>query len=201
MRLLVAFATTDGMTGLIAERISERIRLLGHSADLVNCRTLPSDFDPSRYDGFILGGSVHVGGYQHSLKRFISRYRENIVSKPNLFFSVCMAIASKNESEHVEAKRTAERFPRMLGWIPDRVEVFAGALMFSRYGMFRKPVMRAIAKKEMGEELDPSRDYIFTDWEAVDALVPRFLKRSAAPERPVPSSAPTHLPPAGLSPV
>ena len=56
---------------------------------------------------------------------------------------------------------------RAVGPDPDVVGLFAGALVYTQYGWLKRHVMRAIVKRE-GGDLDMSRDYEYTDWEAVE---------------------------------
>lgn len=178
MNLLIAYASTDGMTAQIAQHLGEVAGALGHRAEVLNMNRLSRRFDPRRFDAILLGASVHVRGYQRSAKHFIRKNLEALNSRPSAFFSVCMAIASKDERSRGEARAIAKAFPAAYGWKPDVIEVMAGAIMFSRYGIFRRPVMRAIARKEVGE-LDTSRDYVYTDWNAVDRFCRSFLEAAA----------------------
>jgi menaquinone-dependent protoporphyrinogen oxidase len=174
MKLLVAYATTDGMTARIAARIAEAARAAGSAADVVDAAALPKSFDPSRYDGILVGASMHAQGYQQAATRFVRRYKEALRSRPSGFFSVCLSTVSKNLEERVESRRIAEQFPARLGWKPDVVEIVAGALMFSRYGFLRRTAMKIIAKKEMGS-VDATHDTIYTDWAAVDRFALEFI--------------------------
>ena len=188
MNLLIAYATTDGTTARIAERIAETARSSGCDADVVDMAALPRDFDPNRYDRILLGASMHVQGYQRAAKHFVQRYRAALRSRQSGFFSVCLSIVSNNPEERAESRRIAERFPAKLGWKPDVVEIVAGALMFSRYGFFRRAAMKAIAKKEMGS-VDPSRDTTFTDWVAVDRFAREFVRAADRAPKSIPVSA------------
>jgi menaquinone-dependent protoporphyrinogen oxidase len=58
---------------------------------------------------------------------------------------------------------------------PDMTATIAGALKYSRYGFFKKRIMRNIVKKSGGKELDMSRDYEYTDWQQVDRFANDFL--------------------------
>jgi len=176
MKLLVVYATIDGMTARIAERIGEAARAAGSSADVLNAAALPNGFDPSRYDGILVGASMHAQGYQRAATRFVRRYGEALRARPSGFFSVCLSILSTNPKERAESRRIAEQFPAKVGWKPDVVEIIAGALMFSHYGFLRRMAMKAIAKKEMGS-VDATRDTVFTDWEAVDRFARDFVGR------------------------
>lgn len=177
MNLLIAYASTDGMTAQIAEHLAETARELGHRTQIVNTAGVPGQFDVRPFDAILIGASVHARGYQRSAKRFIRNHLDSLNSKPSAFFSVCMAVASKDEHSRADARAIAEAFPAALGWNPAVVEVIAGALMFSRYGIFRRPAMRAIARKEVGE-LDTSHDYVYTDWQAVERFCRSFLEEA-----------------------
>jgi len=175
MKLLVVYATTDGMTARIAERIGEALRAAGSSADVLNAAALPNGFDPSRYDGILVGASMHAQGYQRAATRFVRRHGEALRARPSGFFSVCLSILSTNPEERAESRRLAQEFPAKLGWKPDIIEIIAGALTFSRYGFLRRMAMKAIAKREMGS-VDATRDTVFTNWDDVDRFARSFLR-------------------------
>jgi menaquinone-dependent protoporphyrinogen oxidase len=176
MNLLIAYATTDGMTARIAERVAETVRASGNSADVVDCKVLPGGFDPSRYDAILLGASMHVQGYQHAATMFVRHYLAALRTRPSGFFSVCLSVVSNHAEERASARRIAEEFPAKLGWKPDVIETIAGELTFSKYGFFRRLAMKAIAKKEMGS-VDTSHDSAFTDWLAVERFARDFVAR------------------------
>jgi menaquinone-dependent protoporphyrinogen oxidase len=188
MNVLIAYATTDGMTARVAERIAETARATGCAVDVVDAAALPPDFDPTRYDRILLGASMHAQGYQRAAKRFVRRYTDALRSRPSGFFSVCLSILSKRPEERAASRRIAEQFPGQLGWKPDVVEIIAGALMFSRYGFLRRAAMKSIAKKEMGS-VDATRDTIFTDWAAVDRFAREFAGAATSSR---PGAAPRH---------
>jgi menaquinone-dependent protoporphyrinogen oxidase len=171
MNLLIAYATTDGMTAQVAARIAETERANGC---IVDAAALPRGFDPRRYDRILFGASMHAQGYQRAAKRFVRRYADVLRSRPSGFFSVCLSILSKRPEERAESRRIAQQFLAKFGWKPDVVEIIAGALMFSRYGVLRRVAMKAIAKKEMGA-VDATRDTVFTDWSAVDRFARAFV--------------------------
>lgn len=176
MTILVAYATTDGMTTRIAERIADAARSAGSAADVVDVAALPRNFDPKAYDGVILAASMHAKGYQRAATRFVLRYEEALRTRPTGFVSVCLSILSKDAEERRRSRQLAEQFPAQRGWKPDVIEVVAGALMFSRYGFLRRMVMKHIAQKEMGPTTT-THDIIFTDWAAVDRFADDFVRR------------------------
>lgn len=179
MNVLVVFGTTDGQTARVAERIAETIRLAGHSVMLSDIRSLPRELNPGAYDGIIVGGSLHAQGYQRRVSGFIRKNLAALRSHPSAFFSVCLAIASLSKAERDQAWAIPLRFVQKLGWRPDQVTPFAGALMFSRYGFLRRAIMKKIAKAEMGY-VDASRDTVFTDWQQVQLFALSFVRRMEA---------------------
>ncbi|HUB09703.1 MAG TPA: flavodoxin domain-containing protein [Myxococcales bacterium] len=184
MRVLIAYGTTEGMTRRIAERMAEVAGSLGHAVEILDTgqgATRPLE----GYDAVLVGASVHLGRHQRAVRRFIAAHEGLLGAAHTGFFSVCLAIASKNERERREARRTAEAFPESLGWRPDVVQVFGGALMLSKYGFLTRLVMRAIARREQGGDVPMDRDTVYTDWAAVERFVKDFLGPRA--EEPIPA--------------
>ena len=180
MEFLVAYASTDGMTAEIAQRIGQRLRAADHVVEISEIAQLPRDFDIAHFDAVLIGASVHAHGYQHRVRRFVVPRLPALRAKPTAFFSVCMAIASKDPGERAEAEEIPERWAERLGWAPQAIEVIAGAVRFTRYGFLRKAVMLAIARREMTGPVDPTRDYILTDWQQVDAFANTFAELAQA---------------------
>src|SRR5687767_13626112 len=98
MKLLIAYGTTDGMTARIALRMAQELRGAGHEVEVVCTGVAPADLDLAGFDGVLIGASLHAGGYQRSTRRFVRRHLEALRQKPSGFFSVCMAIASRDQA-------------------------------------------------------------------------------------------------------
>jgi len=80
---------------------------------------------------------------------------------------VSLTSTNPDEEHTVAAQRLVHELLDHTGYEPDAVGLFAGALVYTQYGWLKRHVMRAIAKHE-GGDLDTSRDYEYTDWNAVD---------------------------------
>lgn len=174
MNLLIAFATTDGMTWRISEHLAETARAAGHQVALVDTRSVPAGFSMAGFDATLIGASVHARRYQRSVKRFVRSNLAAIGRKPSAFFSVGLAEHSRLEAVRQEGRRLAEQLPESLGWKPDLVQSIAGAYLFSRYGLVRGFIMRQIASHEE-PPVDASQDQIYTDWDRVDDFLRSFL--------------------------
>lgn len=93
---------------------------------------------------------------------------------PSAFFSVSLSAISSATQERQAAGYLAEKFVQELGWQPDRTEIIGGAVPYTRYGFLKRLVMKMIMKKH-GSDTDTSRDYEYTDWDAVTRFAEDFL--------------------------
>ncbi len=173
-RLLLVYATTDGQTAKIMRFLDAELRSLGASVTLAEAEGAHAPGDPGVYDGIIVAGSIHVGGFQRRLVRWVRQHRREIAARPHIFLAVCLGVLQQDPSVHRELERILARFVRDTGWSPRAMRSVAGALIYSRYGFFRRWAMRRIARKA-GGDTDVSRDYEYTDWEELRRLARNFL--------------------------
>jgi menaquinone-dependent protoporphyrinogen oxidase len=73
-----------------------------------------------------------------------------------------------------DAQSEIKPFMQKTGWHPQNVASFAGALAYSKYGFLKRFVMQRVARG-VGEPTDPTRDYEYTDWEAVTRFAETFV--------------------------
>src|SRR5690348_9932065 len=107
--LLVVYSTRSGHTGRIAERMIDRIRTLGHEAQLQDVRTeaLPP---LERYSAVVIVAEVHLGRHARELARFVRARRAELQRVPTLFLSVSLTEAAavdphRPDDERLEARR------------------------------------------------------------------------------------------------
>jgi menaquinone-dependent protoporphyrinogen oxidase len=163
----VFYATTEGQTRRIAERISAHIRDRGLSSEAVSVAAPDAAaVDWSAARAVVVGASLHGGRHQQEVAQFISLYRHRLNAGISAFFSVSLAAASTRPGEALKAKRIAESFTRQAGWHPSSVASIAGRLAYTRYGWLKRWFMREIARRE-GGSTDTTRDHEYTDWNAV----------------------------------
>ncbi len=174
--VLIVYATREGQTEKIARRIADVIRSRGSAVVLVDADQ-PPVYDTSQFDGIIVGSPVRAQGYLRSVVRFVRQHRQALERVPSAFFSVGLALASKTSDGRAQTHEVVDKFIRNTGWRPEWVELFAGALQYSKYNPLIRFVMRRIASKE-GGDTDTSRDYEYTDWAAVEAFALDFALRA-----------------------
>ncbi len=83
-RVLVAHASKLGSTAEIAETIAHVLRDGGHRAVAMAARDVTS---LDGYDAVILGSAVYAAHWQRDARRFVDRFREDLVARPLWLFS------------------------------------------------------------------------------------------------------------------
>ena len=181
-RFLVLYGTTDGQTRKIAGAIADELRACGDDVDVANARHQNPPTPPDNYAAVVIAGSVHAGGYQRSVRRWVRAHRDALANRPTAFVSVCLGVLEHNPATDRELERILTRFFDATGWRPTITKVVAGALPFTRYGWLKRLVMLRIARKQLGTDLDTRRDYEYTDWKDVRAFA-RDFSQKAVPTR------------------
>ena len=171
--VLVVYATHDGQTRKIAERMATVLRIHRHVVELLDA-SVSREVDLSRFDAVFIGSPVRAQGYLRAVVRFVRSHRTELERMPTLFFSVGLAVVGKSGKGQAQTMEIVRKLVADTGWRPARVELIAGALPYTRYNFLVRFVMRRIVSKE-GGDTDTSRDYEYTDWAAVDRCAVEFV--------------------------
>jgi len=163
MKILIVYASHEGQTAKIAHEMAGALRSKGLAVDASRVQDAP---DPASYDAVVVGSPIHLGKHDPTVAEWVKCHVDGVKSSRGAFFSVSLAAASQDPAEREEAQRIARDFLSELGWQPDLVASFAGALAYSQYGWIKRILMRRIAAKE-GGDTDPTHDYEYTDWKSV----------------------------------
>jgi menaquinone-dependent protoporphyrinogen oxidase len=174
-RILIPYGTIEGQTARIAEFLAGVIRDHGCEAYPVDVRCADAP-EPDGYDAVIVGASVHMGKHERCVRDYIREHLAALERMPSAFFSVSLAAHDETMAARKEVLGYLAEFARQTGWRPAKVGVFAGALLYTRYGFFKRWIMRRIARDKGSPDLDTSRDYVYTDWESVKRFAEEFLE-------------------------
>jgi menaquinone-dependent protoporphyrinogen oxidase len=162
--ILVVFHTSEGQTARIAEQIAAVLRDLGDEVEVHDVAGAPA---PEQYDGVIVGDSIHAVHHSKALTRYVSDHVAVLNKLPSALFQVSLTSANPDDEHAATAQRLVQELLDRTHFDPDLVGLFAGALVYTRYGWFKRRVMRAISRRE-GGDTDMSRDHEYTDWQAVE---------------------------------
>ena len=170
-RVLVLYGTTEGQTAKVARALGARLTAEGMDTDVLEAGM--GNPEPAAYDGVIVAASMHAGGYQKSVGRWLREHVTDLNLLPTAFLSVCLSVLSKEENGRDEARAIPRRYADGFGWKPTMIKVVAGALPYTKYNVFIRLIMRWIAASQ-GGDTDTSRHYEYTDWQDLRAFADRF---------------------------
>jgi menaquinone-dependent protoporphyrinogen oxidase len=177
-RVAVFFATQEGHTREIANRLMLDLRKGGFDVDLHDVRHALT-FDLKEYSAAVLAASVHRGNHEKEMIRFVRDHRAELGHMPTAFISVSLSEvgAERREAtpaEHIQfvadVEMMMDKFFAQTEWHPTFVKPVAGALTYSEYNFFIRYIMKRIARKQ-GAGTDTSRDYDYTNWIELDKFV------------------------------
>ena len=173
MRILVAYATTEGQTRKIAERVVAQVREFGHDAELFDTARSPIGLNVDSIDKVIVAGSVHQRQHQETVAMFVSANLAQLQTKPTMFLSISVSAAFKEGVP--EAQSYVDEFLAYTGWQPTQTLLTAGALRYDEYDYFKEQIIEHVVLK--GHDVEgPKGDHEFTDWEVLHKSVDGFLR-------------------------
>ena len=175
--VLVVYATTDGHTATIAAAIAETLRGAAMRVDVMNAQF--RNFTPrlDDYQVVIVAASVHAGSYQREIRQWVRAHAAALATKRTAFISVCLSVLQRADTVDAKIKEILETFYASTGWTPTETKVVAGALLYRRYGWFKRRMMQKIVAKA-GGDTDTSRDYYYTDWSDLAEFTEGFAERA-----------------------
>jgi menaquinone-dependent protoporphyrinogen oxidase len=177
----VFYATREGHTGRIAEFVAKGLRARGFKTDVRNLAE-GTDIDLTNYQAAVLAASVHAGKHESEMTRFVKKHHKLLDAVPTAFLSVTLSEAGAervNATPDERARFAAgvdsviDGFFSETGWHPGRVKPVAGALLYSKYNVLVRFIMKRIARKA-GGDTDTSHDYEYTDWRALERFIDEF---------------------------
>jgi menaquinone-dependent protoporphyrinogen oxidase len=178
----VLYATREGHTQRIAEHVAADLRLRGLHPEVENLGTRAAAINLRDYSGVILAASVHAGVHESEMVKFVKTNRTALEAMPAAFLSVTLSEAGAERAdatplEHAafvaDVEQVIGRFFEETGWRPQHVKPVAGALLYTRYNVLLRFLLKRIARKS-GGSTDTSRDHVYTDWQALDQFVNEF---------------------------
>lgn len=173
VRVLVLYGTREGHSAKIAGAVAEELRAQRLRADVVDAAAAQPDAET--YEAAVVVASVHKGDYDAEVRDWTRRHARALNAMPSAFISVSLGVLQKDPQVQQETAAIRERFLERTGWQPRALLDAAGALMYSRYNVVQKVLMKRIAA-HAGSDTDTRRDYEYTDWKALTAFTRRFAR-------------------------
>ena len=172
-------ATREGHTQRIAEYVANALGARGFSTDVVDAARLRTELSLGNYCAAVIAASVHRQKHEPEITRFVKHHVSELGRIASAFLSVSLSQAGAENAEAPperraqaakDVQRMIEAFLGETGWHPCRTHAVAGALVYSKYNVVVRYIMRRIAR-QAGGDTDTSKDYVYTDWERLDEFV------------------------------
>ena len=173
--ILILYTSIEGQTSRIVEHMAKTLGQIGHRVEALRADDQRVDPQLSRFDGVIVGASIHYGHHPDYLLALLRRHRQALESRPNAFFSVSLSGGGPGARPKT-AQRYLDKFQRKVGWQPQQTASIGGALQYSKYAPWKKWIMTKIVGFA-GGDTDTTRDYEYTDWQAVAEFASIFAQR------------------------
>ncbi|HYN06086.1 MAG TPA: flavodoxin domain-containing protein [Vicinamibacterales bacterium] len=168
--LPVFYATTEGQTRRIAERLSAMLHERGIDSQPIDVTSNDArQVDWRGVRAVAVGASVHAGRHQVAIEDFIRANRDELSARPSAFFSVSMRAASPAPADQHAALQLARTFAAGTSWQPRHMTALAGRLAYTKYGWLTRWFIKRIARRT-GLATDTSQDHEYTDWNQVARL-------------------------------
>ena len=135
MKTLIVYATRHGCTKTCAEKIRS---VLPRGADLVTIKE-SGDIALEAYDAVAIGGSIHAGRIQGSVKKFCDRRQDVLLKKKVGLFLCCMEEGEKAKKEF------EDNFPQALRNHASAKGIFGGAFDFDRMNFLERAIVKKVA--------------------------------------------------------
>ncbi len=164
-QIALLYVGCEGQTRKIMERIGCILTQSGHSTFISSLTELSENFCLHSYDSVLISSSIRYGRHHRSCYQFIQQHAGQLAVMPGYFFSVNLT-ARKPERRDPYNNRYLQKFLQQIPWTPNRVSVFAGALLYTRYHWLDQQMIRLIMKLT-GGPTDITEDTEFTDWNRV----------------------------------
>ena len=175
LNLLQIYTSREGQTARIMTCIADVLIQQGHSVDTHRLEANTKlELDVTRYDRVLIGGSIHYGQHEAFLADFIRDNQAGLAQVKTAFFSVNLT-ARKPEKNTAETNPYMVKFLAQLNWQPTLSHVFAGALLYSRYGFWDKQIIRFIMWLTKGNT-DVHQDIDYTNWADVKPFAKRLCE-------------------------
>lgn len=170
---ILAYATCDGHSRRIAERLAARLAGHGLAVEPRNLDTdAPTDGELTAAGMLIVVAAVRFGRHLDAADRLVRRYARLPTPPP-------LALASVSLTARKPDKRTVLTNPYLRKWVARRrlqpvlAAAFAGRLDYPDYKWWERQAIRLIMTMT-GGITDPAARVEFTDWAAVDAFADRI---------------------------
>jgi menaquinone-dependent protoporphyrinogen oxidase len=160
-KVLVTYASRGGSTAGVADVIGKTLMENGVEVDV---RPMQAVNDLTPYRAVVAGSAIRRDQWLPEAMQFMQRHKKGLAQRPFAAFLVCLALATKDEQRHAQAKQNA------IAWLhpvremvnPVSEGLFAGVLDLST---IPEPGYRLLFRLVVSLGLLSEGDY--RDWDSI----------------------------------
>jgi menaquinone-dependent protoporphyrinogen oxidase len=136
MKTAIVYATTHGCTETCAQKLAAKM-----PGEVVrfNLGEKPQ-IDPANYDLILIGGSIHAGKIQGTVRKFCAAHLPLLLQKRTGLFICCMETGQK------AGQQLDQAFPAELKNHASATGFFGGGFDFERMNILQRAIIKKIAK-------------------------------------------------------
>ena len=135
MKTLIIYMTTHGCTEKCVQKLKQGLR---GDVDIYNLKNKPKLMIDT-YDTVIIGGSIHAGMLQRSVKKFCTDHTKILLRKKVGLFLCCMEEGEKAE------KQFNDNYPQILRDHASAKGIFGGEFIFEKMNIIAKSIVKKVA--------------------------------------------------------
>lgn len=167
-RVAVYFASHDGQTGAIVDRLAEGLVARGVNVSVTDISTGNQPTVDAEADLVLLAAAIRYGFHLKAARRFLPRLRAGVPDERIAVISVNLT-ARKPGRQSAEGNVYLRNWLKRTGLRPALAAAVAGRLDYPAYRWFDRLMIRAIMTIS-GGPTDPATVVEYTDWTAVEKL-------------------------------
>jgi menaquinone-dependent protoporphyrinogen oxidase len=178
--ILVLYATTEGHTRRVAERVATALKARHFAVDCRDIGRAPRH--PEDALAAVVLAPLRAGRHEPEIVLFVRRHRETLAAMRTAFLSIGLfqavvedesASPARREAAAIEVARSLDGFSLETGWHPTFAHAVAGALPYTHVNVLERLFLWWMARS-LGLPDDLSRDHVLTDWRRLDGYVAAF---------------------------
>jgi len=171
--ILVAYGSGEGQTATVARRVESVLDERGHDVTVVDLTAEAAEPTVEAFDAVLVGSPVNNRKHLPAVVAFVDANAAALAERPTAFVQLSFASVVSAQWGTEGAAEFVDDLVERTGWHPDRVGRFAGAVKYTQYDRLTRWFFRLVSAVTTGDT-DTSRDYEYTDWDAVEAFAADF---------------------------
>jgi len=135
-KVLILYASHHGTTEKVAQMLSDRLSQKSLSVDTINVRNAKK-VDLNLYDTILLGGSIHAGTLQRTMRTFLNKNLISLMNKKIGLFLCCM-------HEEEAQKEFDMAFPALIRHHAVSCKIVGGEFLMEQMNFLEKTIVKKI---------------------------------------------------------